>query len=567
MLIKMMGRWGRSLAIIIFLIFISQPALVSVNLRNNGNVFGISYMRDGKTLYVGGDGPNNYSSIQDAINDAEDGDTIIVFGGTYEETLRINKGLSIFGKKNKEGQPPILVPKSSDFPERMIYITSENCIFSGFIINGLNKSYRGIWVKGDENIISNNKIINNDIGISLHYCSQNIIEHNILSNNSFYSIDLHEASGNIIRWNKFFNNFWGIVTSSSPNNIFSNNTFFRDGINTWSAQTIENNTVDGKPIRYYFKKENFVIPHDTGEVILIECKNVTVSNVIFSNVSIGICAAHSSRIVVENNAFFKTTAGIRMVASQDIQIKHNLFRSTNLSSIQIWSASNVIIKYNKISNSRRSAINSFSHDSKILHNIISNVGDYGIWIDGVNNVISYNLISHCKDGILLGYGESENCTISYNIIYSNSRYGVSIAGDYAFRQKSNIVEGNLIYNNTLAGICVSLSKTTLIRYNVLQKNGKGVYIYDAYGVEVTHNNFIHNYIDANFKIYSRGFSSNSWSRNFWSGWYKPFKKPIYGTIDNNETIAYDVMPRHFPFILPYFLSLLGAIKTLVKVSY
>jgi len=531
------------------------------------NTFSASYVQDGKKLYVGGDGPNNYTKIQDAINAADDGDTIIVFGGTYEETLHINKRLSIFGKKNKEGQSPILVPESSDFPERMIYITSDNCIFSGFIINGLNRSYRGIWIKSNGNIISNNKIINNDIGISIHYYSQNIIQYNTISNNSFYSIDLYKTSGNTIRWNRFFNNFWGIVTSSSPSNIFSNNTFFRDGINTWDEQTIENNTVDGKPIRYYFKKENFIVPYDTGEVILIRCKNVTVSNVIFSNVSIGICAVHSPMIVVENNAFFETTVGVRIVSSQDVQIKHNLFRDTNWRGIQVWSVSNTSIEYNKISNSIWSAIESFSDNSKILHNIISNVGEDGVWVDGTNNMISYNLISHCKDGILLGYGDSKNCIISYNIICSNNRYGVSVVGDYNFYQQYNTITGNLIYNNSLAGIHISLSKTTLIQYNVLQKNGKGVYIYDAYGVKVTHNNFIHNYIDANFKIYSRNSLPNSWSRNFWSGWYKPFKKPIYGTIDDNETVYYDIMPRHFPFILPYFLLLFGVIKTLVKAQH
>ena len=35
----------------------------------------------GNTLYVGGIGPDNYTSIQAAINDASDGDTIFVYEG------------------------------------------------------------------------------------------------------------------------------------------------------------------------------------------------------------------------------------------------------------------------------------------------------------------------------------------------------------------------------------------------------------------------------------------------------------------------------------------------------
>jgi len=33
----------------------------------------------GNTLYVGGSGPGNYTSIQDAIDDASDGDTVYVY--------------------------------------------------------------------------------------------------------------------------------------------------------------------------------------------------------------------------------------------------------------------------------------------------------------------------------------------------------------------------------------------------------------------------------------------------------------------------------------------------------
>ena len=47
---------------------------------------------DGNTLYVGGSGPNNYTTIKSAINDAVDGDTVFVYNGTYYETnIVINK--------------------------------------------------------------------------------------------------------------------------------------------------------------------------------------------------------------------------------------------------------------------------------------------------------------------------------------------------------------------------------------------------------------------------------------------------------------------------------------------
>ena len=42
----------------------------------------------GITYYVGGTGSGNYSTIQNAINDASDGDTVYVFQGTYNQPGR-----------------------------------------------------------------------------------------------------------------------------------------------------------------------------------------------------------------------------------------------------------------------------------------------------------------------------------------------------------------------------------------------------------------------------------------------------------------------------------------------
>ena len=52
----------------------------------------------GTILYVGGSGPNNYSSIQNAIDDAQHNDTVYVFNGTYYEAVLIDKPLSLIGE-------------------------------------------------------------------------------------------------------------------------------------------------------------------------------------------------------------------------------------------------------------------------------------------------------------------------------------------------------------------------------------------------------------------------------------------------------------------------------------
>ena len=52
--------------------------LVGVSIPSTGRVMEqpSTVSSDGNTLYVGGSGEGNYTRIQDAINDASDGDTV-----------------------------------------------------------------------------------------------------------------------------------------------------------------------------------------------------------------------------------------------------------------------------------------------------------------------------------------------------------------------------------------------------------------------------------------------------------------------------------------------------------
>jgi len=53
------------------------------------------------TLYVGGTGPGNYSTIQSAIDDASSGDTVFVYNGTYYEHINVDKSIWLIGESNE----------------------------------------------------------------------------------------------------------------------------------------------------------------------------------------------------------------------------------------------------------------------------------------------------------------------------------------------------------------------------------------------------------------------------------------------------------------------------------
>jgi nitrous oxidase accessory protein NosD len=55
----------------------------------------------GNWLYVGGSGPGNYTHIQDALNNATDGDTVFVYSNVYDENLIINKSVQLLGENRQ----------------------------------------------------------------------------------------------------------------------------------------------------------------------------------------------------------------------------------------------------------------------------------------------------------------------------------------------------------------------------------------------------------------------------------------------------------------------------------
>jgi len=201
----------------------------------------------GQWLYVGGSGPGNYTSIQDAVDNASDEDTVYVYNGTYNEfNISINKSIFLLGEDkystiidaNLSGNCINIFSdnvtirgftvRHADFPYGTgIVIYSHNTTICDNIVT--NNDWFGIHILGSNNnnisynIISNNRLMgifggsskqliigniitDNNIGIFLHSGSYYVIKHNNISSNNVYGIQLDFVTNSSILQNNFFNN-------------------------------------------------------------------------------------------------------------------------------------------------------------------------------------------------------------------------------------------------------------------------------------------------------------------------------------------------------------------------
>jgi hypothetical protein len=136
-------------------------------------------------LYVGGNGPNNYSKIQDAIGYANDGDTIFVYEGNYYENLIVDKSINLTGAERNTTM--IHGKNNSKDYSSIIKIKDDNVTVSEFTLS-TERNLRGIFIEGsDSHLLTNIRIFNNTIirpeygdSICIFYARNIYISSNIL---------------------------------------------------------------------------------------------------------------------------------------------------------------------------------------------------------------------------------------------------------------------------------------------------------------------------------------------------------------------------------------------------
>ncbi len=327
-------------------------------------------IHNGGTLYVGGDGPGNYSKIQDAINDANDGDTIFVYSGVYYENLYINKSIKLIGENKNE---TII---DGNIEGIVINVVSDRVLIKNFKIRNweiINAT--GIKVSGDGVVIKNNIITEpNWWGEGLFvFKSQNcsIIKNLflnsciILENISYSTIDSNRLSGEYP--------FFFIQLKNSTNSVISGN--------------MVNNS-------------------DGGGVITINSSSIKIyNNSISSNNYAGINLCSSSHNMVQNNLLRGIESGLSIYNSNNNTISNNAILFSIIG-IESSNCLNNTISNNVIRLSRIAIYFEDDTECKILENsiVLNGIGiflfgnDFGSHDNTILNNNLVNIINACLEG-------------------------------------------------------------------------------------------------------------------------------------------------------------------------
>jgi parallel beta-helix repeat protein len=198
----------------------------------------------GDILYVGGSGPQNYSTIQEAVNNSYAGDTIFVYSRSspYYENVII-----------KKNNIQLIEYPEYDAGVYLIYPSDHNNITDNIVINNLNgiclqasknntisknivsNNVKGLLIFADSvfNIISRNNVENNDYGFYFGFTVYNTIIENNIANSSECGLYLYFVRLQTIRRNNFINNTRHVYFIERLRLAFDRNYWIRNYWDTW----------------------------------------------------------------------------------------------------------------------------------------------------------------------------------------------------------------------------------------------------------------------------------------------------------------------------------------------
>lgn len=426
-------------------------------------------------IIVDGGGDGDYLTIQEAIDNSSNGDTVYVWAGTYSENIELNVSISLVGN----GSSSTIIDDGDD--SAVLNIVNDWCNVTGFNItasnnNGINISSASDVNISDNMIVSNSRngisgtsynssiysniIISNTIsGIYLSGAVDMNISHNDISSNIHSGISIGDRAE--IWYNTIISNQNGIELSGSYCNVFHNNissssTYYAIGSVTQSHHTIMYNDI--------YANANGIVLEDSEH-------NIIQHNNISSNVGKGIHLfqgwdwGSNYNNISHNNVSSNGDVGISINGGHNVSVFDNIVVANSGSGVVVSDSDAIIFGCNISSNGDTGVYIGFGSDNCSVSNSTIYANDVGIYVADVDVVVeNCSIISNLGQGVVV---HGSRAVMYYNNISSNAIHGIILVSGNNF-----ICYGNTINTNTLSGIYISSTpQYCVFSHNVISHNG------------------------------------------------------------------------------------------------
>jgi parallel beta-helix repeat protein len=457
--------------------------------------------------------PEDYHTIQEALDNANEGGTVFVHNGTYRETLTIDKAVSLVGEN-----------RQATAIEGSVQVYASDVLLSNFTVRGYTEGIASISIYYYNVTLKNNIIWSSGLcAVSLSggdLCRYNTIEGNDILN-SRTGIQVERSSGNLIDSNRILHNECGISLGSSSHNTITNNEIANNTEGVWMYSASCNNTV----------AENRVVNNSYPIYLAVSSSNVIVNNNITNNDYFGIEMAGCSDCSVSGNYIVKNHGGIHLESCPDNFVHGNVV-DDNGDEWGIWIETSIWSFYSSSEN--------FIAENSITSMGRGHGGAIKVERSNANKIVS-NGVYDCNLGIEIGNESSENVILCNNI--ENTEGGVYMWGS------GNTVIGNRISDNVF-GIQLFGSSANLIHHNSFINNTS-----QACNQDPSCSN-----------VWDNGYPSggNYWSDNNDTDLYHGPDQNVAGSdgigdepyiIDTNNTDNYPLMDPLTPWTLHLFVEL------------
>ena len=431
----------------------------------------------GTIWYVDDSGGADFTKIQDAINAANESDTIYVYNGSYSEHIGINKQITLIGEDRRN-----TIIEGGGVGSESVYIVADNVSINSFTILGSC----GVYVdscnytiinntSGDVKLYDSNNctVKNNTCHIFMDLCNNITIANNTIKGGSrgmtIYSCNNSKLIGNNVELSVYS----GIQLHDSYSNLLIDNVVTSvsngSGIQFGGSNNILiNNTVSSN--------------HYIGiEISYGSDNNTLINNTITSNDQKGIYLHETNNNTLFNNTISYNENGIHLEGYKHISrpggvgnlLINNTITHNQKNGIMMCDADNNCLIDNDINSNVKEGVNLYECNNNTLeNNVIKSNGGTGIHLTDVccNNFIIDNILSsNAVHGIYLERSTKNN-SINGNII-SDNIHGIYLNDN----SNNNIITDNSISNQTDYGIVLSSSKGIKVFHNNLINNSKSAF--------------------------------------------------------------------------------------------